>query len=109
MPKVYNALTMDEFKQTILNEVERVLIKQGIKGIAITLPAARWEWRLEIETLREPSHYDIRARGEIGDTDKLEKAKPAPLILKGGSKRFATDPPSPTEVRKAESLPIPEG
>jgi hypothetical protein len=44
------------------------------------------------------------------ELEALTKPSEPPLtrVLKGGSKRFRNSPPSPTEVREAEQLPIPE-
>lgn len=108
MPKIYNALTGAELKATILAEVERELDHAGINSVGVTYPMASWQWTL---TIRQ-----VDAEGQpVADTSErnLEagKAVAGKVVnaLHGSSKRFKHKPPSPTEVRLAEKLPLPEG
>ena len=107
--RAYNALTGAELKQTILAEVERALDKANINSAGISYPGVSWSWSL---TVRQRDN-DGRPMGEDPER-KIEAGKPsgssdiAVEELKGGSKRFRHDPPSPTEVRQSQGLPVPE-
>ncbi len=70
----------------------------------------------EPEVIQEAKDEDIKnfqAQLELAKTDDTIQPGENPgdnLIrsLTGGSKRFPNKPPSPTQVREAEGLPIPE-
>lgn len=105
----YHALTGVELKQAILNEVGRALDNAGINSPSITYPQCTWSWSLHVnqkdaegKSLSDTPERDIKAGTPGGTIGKLINA------LGGGSKRFQNDPPSPTEVRVTEKLPLPE-
>ena len=111
MPRAYNALSGDELRKTILAEVDRAITNAGIEGVGITFPNAMWHWSLTLST----HQMQIEQReAQAGVTEELvikdSKRKDRELTqLEDGSERFSTNPPSPTEIRRAEGLPIPEG
>lgn len=107
--KAYNALTGAELKQTILDEVERALDKANINSAGISYPGVSWSWSL---TVRQRDN-DGRPMGEAPERQVKAGTEPkagdvAVEELKGSSKRFRHDPPSPTEVRQSQGLPVPE-
>jgi hypothetical protein len=109
MPRIYNALTGAELKQVILREVERELDHAGINTAGVTYPMASWQWSLTLRQIDPDGNpvADTPERNlEAGDASDVGKVVNA---LRGGSKRFKHKPPSPTEVRVAEKLPLPEG
>jgi len=63
----------------------------------------------EIQKGREESAKALEGLSEA-ELEALTKPAEPPLTraLRGGSKRFKNNPPSPTEVREQENLPIPE-
>ena len=111
--KSYNALTFDEFRTVVLKEIDRAMISGGFEGIAQTLPGARWEWTLRIESQRDPSSATVTAQGTHGELQgKTETQK-----LEGGSFRFTGDKAEPlkkrigaipSQVRDDANLPKPE-
>lgn len=122
MPIAYNALTGAELKKIILAEVERELDNAGIEGVGRTFPMVSWHWQLKL-VQRDAQGIPVTDFGdreiEAGDPELpavIEKAatdaEPADKVLnalRGSSKRFKHQPPSPTEVRTTEKLPQPEG
>lgn len=107
--RAYNALTGQEIKKAILSEVEQALDRAGLVSAGITYPGASWSWSLDIRQkdmegrpVGDTPERHIEAGAEPSKTDKLISA------LTGGSKRFRHNPPSPTEVRQTEGLPVPE-
>lgn len=107
--RAYNALTGLELKKTILSEVEKALDRAGIDSQAMSYPGVSWSWSL---TVRQRDN-DGRPMGESPERQVKAGTEPkagdvAVEELKGGSKRFRHDPPSPTEVRQQEGLPVPE-
>lgn len=111
--KSYNALTFDEFRTVVLKEIDRAMIASGFEGVAQTLPGARWEWTLRIESQRDPGSATVTAQGSQGQIDgKLETQK-----IEGGSHRFTGDKAKtlkerlgaiPSQVRDDANLPKPE-
>jgi len=107
--KHYNALTGSELRETVLNEVGRALDNAGLNSSSITYPNTTWCWSLDIfQPMADTEKRTIKTG--FPDSDPAVLAKDGELIkaLGGGSKRFKHQPPSPTEVRETENLPIPE-
>ena len=111
--KSYNALTFDEFRLVVLREVDRAMIEGGFQGIAQTLPGARWEWALNIESSRDPGSATVTAHGSHGELE----GKPETQKIEGGSHRFTGDKAKtlkerlgaiPSLVREDAGLPKPE-
>jgi hypothetical protein len=55
----------------------------------------------DLETISE-AELDALTKPQESSSQKITRA------LRGGSKRFRNQPPSPTEVREQENLPMPE-
>jgi hypothetical protein len=109
----YNAPTGYEMKTIILREIGRALDAADIRDIARTFPLAEWSWDLTITQKNKD--------GKIADDTivyagtpfmdlaiKESKGEVSLKIVSGGSQRFKNHPPSPTEIREAEKLPLPE-
>jgi hypothetical protein len=110
MPKIYNALTGLELKKTILREVERELDHAGINSAAITFPAASWSWSLTIRQMdADGVPMGDKAERTVKAGDEESVASKVVNAMRGGSKRFRHNPPSPTEVRVSEEFDLPEG
>lgn len=54
--------------------------------------------------LRHPGRH---AKAPVNQDEQVNPSEKE-IILTGGSERFQHEPPSPTEVRQAEKLPLPE-
>jgi hypothetical protein len=105
----YNALTGAELKQAILNEVSRALDNAGINSPAVTYPQCSWSWSLHLrqqDSKGEPASETPERKIEAGSS--LSVGEKLMNVLGGGSKRYQHNPPSPTEVRQEEKLPLPE-
>ena len=66
----------------------------------------------DVKRMRDhPDQIVLSEPSVLSDAELDELTKPEDRMsraLRGGSKRFKNHPPSPTEVREAENLPLPE-
>jgi hypothetical protein len=112
MSRVYNALTGAELKVIIMREIERAIDNAGINSIAITYPEVCWAWGLSVlQNTGETLERIVKAGDSILDLDSRARSEPDKVRLvsvQGDSSRFKHNPPSPTEVRESEDLPLPE-